>query len=177
MRPNRRPSAQTPSPPISNVRPFQPRKETVERSGTTRFASPPAWVTCSARAGSPWPASATQGITPTAPTNITPTIRRLTNFCTVALISPLSTKNGSGLSSCGFWVLRSGFWGLGSTCTHGVPEENDGLYSELLHAVVGLPPPHARGKGHPPGQEYPYPFLDRDLGKRGAAAFRDDDVP
>ena len=40
-RPNRRPSAQTTRPPISSVRPFIPRNVATDRSGTTRFASPP----------------------------------------------------------------------------------------------------------------------------------------
>src|SRR5262245_32451623 len=151
MSPNSRPSAHTPRPPISSVRPFQPRNVTVERSGTTRLASPAAWVACSARAGAAWPASATPDVTPIAATSIPTTIRRLTNFCTVSFILPRPRKS----TIFGSRVLRSTFWvlvlGSGSTGTRRAPGENDGLYSELLYAVVGQSPAHARGQGHSPG--------------------------
>src|SRR5262249_7619286 len=97
---------------------------------------------------------------------------------------------GSGFcnpgSGSGFQVLGSRFQGpgpvsrfrLGSGSTHapGSSGENDGLYSELLHAVVGLPPPHSLGKGHPSGQENPYTFLNGDVRKRRAASFGDNDI-
>src|SRR5688500_9459660 len=47
-RPNIRPRTQTPRPPISNVRPLIPWKSTDPRSGSTRFASPPACWTAGA---------------------------------------------------------------------------------------------------------------------------------
>src|SRR4029078_7199633 len=70
---------------------------------------------CSARTGAAWPASATRGVTPIAPTNSTTRIRRLTNFCTVAFISPHTDKK-TVLGFCvlrpRFWVLRPRFWVL-----------------------------------------------------------------
>src|SRR5205085_6822546 len=118
----------------------------VERSGTTKFASPASWTAWPARAG--WPATAGRDARPRALRITTTTSRRFTNFCTVAFISP--HKKGS--------------------------TENEGLYSELLDPVVGLPSTDPRRKRHPSGQEDPDALFNRDVGKGGARPLGDDNI-
>src|SRR5215831_19270961 len=137
MSPNSRPRADTTRPLISNVRPLvPPRNDTVDKSGTTRFASPPAW--CAAAVVAPIVCWASAGAAAEIRLRkVTRTSSRPIEVFTVAFITPHHRRTGG-------FALRTKALSRG----HIKPKENDGLYSEVPDAVVPAAAANPGRQGH-----------------------------